>query len=487
MGKEKREDRNHEPEHARIPASDAGATKHVSRRAWALYAQAVPRPSTAHLKSRTPTRGLLLALVIILCAVVVYSWYIRLQIAHLRQVQSELVDRNRRDSLQLLRIQNNLNGVALSMRDMVEGDEPYPLTAWEGQFHRLRSDLEDALRLEDKLAVAHRTPEQRQYLANSVAQFWNEVDNMFQLAEAGKTKEAIAMIRPGLETEQAAIGNAVARLLVENNQAEEQAAQEIENVYSRVERQVYLFLAATLTAILVTGLMLTRSNRQIFRRLEELSEQRSDLAQKLIGTQESTLQYVSRELHDEFGQILTAIGSLLARVEKKIRPEDAVWHSDLREVREIVQSTLENVRTLSQSLHPVMLDEGGVESAIEWYLSTVERQNGIAIHYDKSGESRPISNDAGIHIYRIVQEAVNNAVRHSKAAEVAVRLRFEPGNLLLEVEDRGIGLQPNGSKRGIGLVAMRERAELLGGTIQWLPAQGGGTTVRLEIPQEQLN
>jgi signal transduction histidine kinase len=449
----------------------------------ALYSHHVSR---TFLKGRTPTRGLLLALVITLCSVVVYSWYIRLQIAHLRQVQSDLVDRNRKDSLQLLRIQNNLNGVALAMRDMVEGDEPYPMTAWEGQFRRLRTDLYDAMKLEDQFAVAHRTLEQRQYLASSVDQFWLETDKMFLLAGSGRTKEAEAMIRPGLETRQAAISNAVARLLVENNQSEEQAAIQIEEVYTRVERQVYLFLAATLTAILVTGLMLTYSNRQLFRRLEELSEQRSDLAQKLIATQESTLQYISRELHDEFGQILTAVGSLLSRVEKKAPPE-ASWNQDLKEVREIVQSTLENVRSLSQSLHPVMLDEAGVERALDWYLSTVERQNGIAIHYEKSGESRPIGNSAGIHIYRITQEALNNVVRHSKAAEAFVRLRFRPKDLLLEVEDHGVGLQLDQAKRGIGLVAMRERAELMGASIQWIPAPTGGTIVRLEIPQEQLD
>jgi len=233
-------------------------------------------------------------------------------------------------------------------------------------------------------------------------------------------------------------------------------------------------------------LFLIRSNRQLFRRLEELSEQRSDLAQKLIATQESTLQYVSRELHDEFGQILTAVGSLLSRVQKKAQPEPT-WQKDLQEVREIVQSTLENVRSLSQSLHPVMLDEAGVESALDWYLSTVERQNGIAIHYEKSGTSRPISNSAGIHIYRIAQEALNNVVRHSKSAEAFVRLGFQPKSLLLEVEDRGVGMQLGESRRGIGLVAMRERAELLGGSINWIAAPNGGTIVRLEIPQEQLN
>lgn len=424
---------------------------------------------------------------ITLCSVIAYSWYIRLQITHLRQLQSELVDRNRRDSLQLLRIQNNLNSIALSMRDMVEGDEPYPLTAWQSQFHRLRSDLEDALRMEADLAVAHRTPAQGQYLANSVGQFWSEVDRMFQVAEAGKTKEATAMIRPGLETQQAAISNAVARLLVENNRSEEQAAEEIEKVYTGVERQVYLFLSATLTAILLTGLMLIYWNRQLFRRLAELSEQRSELAHKLIGTQESTLQYLSRELHDEFGQILTAIGSLLARVERKLGPEEAPWQKDLKEVRGIVQTTLESVRSLSQSLHPVMLDESGVDHAIEWYISTVERQNGIAIHYEKLGNSQSIGNDARIHIYRILQEALNNVVRHSKSKEARVRLHYQPEGLLLEVEDQGVGIEANGQRRGIGLVAMRERAELLGGTIQWLPRDAGGTIVRLQVPQERLN
>ncbi len=437
------------------------------------------------LRGRTPTRGLLVGLVITLCAVVVYSLYIRVQIAHLRQVQSELVDRNRRDSLQLLRIQNNLNGLALAMRDMVVGDEPYPLTAWEGQFRRLRADLNDAFRLEDQLATTRRTPEQRQYLANSARRYWDEVDGMFQLAQAGREQDAREMLRLSLQTQQAALSSAVARFLVENNLAEEEAAREIEQVYSRVERQVYLFLGATLLAILVTGLLQIRSNRQLFRQLVVLSEQRSELAQKLIATQESTLQYISRELHDEFGQILTAIGSLLARASKQA--PGSAWSNDLREVCEITQSTLDNVRSLSQALHPVILDEAGVESALDWYLPTVERQHDIAINYEKTGTSRPIGTTAGIHIYRILQEALNNVVRHSGAAHAWVRLGFRPEGLLLEVEDNGSGMRPDRNKTGIGLVAMRERAELVGGTIRWLPAAHGGTIVRLEIPQERLS
>lgn len=423
-------------------------------------------------------------MVVILCAVVAYSLYIRSQITQLRKVQTDLVNRNRRDSLQLLRIQNDLNGLALAMRDMTAGDEPYPLTAWHGQFQRLRTDLEDAFKQEAALA-AGRTPEQRQYLTVSLSQLWQDIDQLFETAERDE-KQARVLIGP-LQTREAGLSNAVARLLVENNQAEEQAALQIEDVYARVDRQVYIFLAATLIAIVVTGTVLIRWNRQIFQRIEELSQQRSELAHKLINTQESTLQFISRELHDEFGQILTAIGSLLGRAERQEAPGSAA-SKDVREVRDIAQSALDSVRSLSQALHPVILDEGGVESAIDWYLPTVERQNGITIHFQKTGDSRPISTAVGIHIYRILQEALNNVVRHSQSQSADVRLSFASKGLMLEVEDHGKGLPSDGnSRRGIGLVAMRERAELLGGKIQWSAVNGGGTLVRLEVPEENLH
>ena len=434
---------------------------------------------------RTPTRGLLLALVVILCSVLVYSRYIRLQITHLRQVQSDLVDRNRRDSLQLLRIQNNLNALALAMRDMLQGDEPYPLSAWQSQFRRLRVDLDDALHKEDELAAAHRTPEQRQYLATSVSQFWTEVDHVFTTAESGDERASRALI-PALQTRAAGLSSTVARQFVENNQAEEEAARQIESIYAGVEHNVVLFLAATLAAIILTGILITYSNRQLFAQLASLSEQRSELAQKLIATQESTLQFISRELHDEFGQILTAIGSLLGRAERQA-PPGSTWARDLHEVREMAQTTLDSVRSLSQALHPVVLDEAGVEHAIDWYLPMFERQNAIKINYKKSGDSVPIASAAGIHIYRILQEALNNVVRHSGATEADVRLAFQPQQLTLEIEDHGKGMQPDPAKRGIGVVAMRERAGVLGGQIQWLPATPTGTRIQLQVPKDRLS
>jgi signal transduction histidine kinase len=419
-----------------------------------------------------------------LSAVIAYSAYITWQVTGLRKLQTELVDRNRKDSLQLLRIQNDLNLLAVDMRDMVSGDEPYPLTAWSAQFDRIRTDLDDAMRLEAGFAAASRTPEQTAFLASSFTQFWDAVDRVFALAREGKQKEARNQIQVSLQERQAALSTAVARFLVQNSENEEQAGQRIVQIYDRVQRQVYFFLAATLLAILLNGLSLIRWNRRLFARMAEISERRSELAQKLISTQESTLRYISRELHDEFGQILTAIGSMLRRAGSHA-PEGSTLRADLQEVLQIVQSTLENVRSLSQALHPVMLDEAGLESTLDWYIPTVERQTGIAISYEKQGEPFPVDGGAGVHIYRVLQEALNNVARHSGARQAEVRLRFLPRTLELEVQDRGTGIPERPNKRGIGLVAMRERSELMGGRIVFARPVEGGTLVHLIVPREK--
>ncbi len=442
----------------------------------------VDRPSSPE---RSPTLGLLLGLIITLSAVVAYSAYVTWQITSLRKLQTEMVDRNRKDSLQLLRIQNDLNSLASAMRDMVSGDEPYPMTAWFAQFQRIRTDLDDAIRLEAGLAVTSRTPEQSAFLTSSFTQFWGAVDRVFDLAHEGKEKEAREQIRLSLQERHAALATAVARLLVQNTENEEQAGERIVQIYDRVQRQAYVFLAATLLAILLSSLSIIRWNRRLFARLAEISERRSELAQKLIATQESTLRYISRELHDEFGQILTAIGAMLRRAGTHA-PEGSSLRADLQEVLLTVQTTLESVRSLSQALHPVMLDEAGLEATLDWYIPTVERQTGITISYEKQGEPFPVDGAAGVHVYRVLQEALNNVARHSGAKEAWVRLRFLRDALELEVEDHGVGFTESPNRRGIGLVAMRERSELMGGRIIFSRPPEGGTLLHLAIPKEKV-
>jgi len=432
-------------------------------------------------ESRSPTAALLLGLIITLAAVVADSWYVTRQIAGLRLLQTELVDRSRKNSLQLLRVQNDLNQLGLAMRDMLDSDEPYPLTAWTAQFQRIRTDLDSALRSEQAVAVSRRTPEQRAYLESALAQFWDATDRIFALAAGGQDAEARAQIRLSLQARQAALSTSVARLLRENNEAEEAAAVRVQDIYVQVQRQVYVFLAATFIAIALTSLYLIRSNRRLFARLALLSDQRREVARQMIATREATLREISRELHDEFGQVLTAMGSMLSRAGRHT-PEGSPLRAELREIGEITQTTLDNVRGLSQSLHPSILEEAGLEHTIEWYLTTLERQLGVTVSYERSGTPAPVDSAVAIHVYRVLQEALNNVARHSGAQQAWVRLRFAPDALRLEIEDHGKGFGGTPPRRGLGLVAMRERAELIGGTLEFDRPREGGTIVRLRVP-----
>jgi signal transduction histidine kinase len=422
-------------------------------------------------------------LILALAAVVAYSYYINQQVEGLRALQSDLIDRNRRDSLRLLRVQNNLNQLGLAMRDMLEGDQPYPLNAWSTQFERIRGDLNDALALEGAAPLLTGEAAEREHLTDSLAQFWDAADRTFALAADGQAAEARAQVQLSLQARQAALSTSVARLLFENNEAEAAAAEQVQAIYAQVQRQVYWFLGATLLAMAATGFYVIHANRRLFAELAALSEGRRELAQQLIAAREATLRHLSRELHDELGQVLTAMGSMIGRVGRHL-PDASPGRAELHEIAEIAQGALSNVRSLSQTLHPSILEELGLESTLDWYLETAGRQLGLDITYEHDGQIRPIDSGVAIHIYRVLQEALSNVARHAGTERVWVRLQSSDREVMLEVEDHGSGFADGGRgrRRGLGLVAMRERAALVGGTLEFLRPAGGGTLVRLRVP-----
>jgi signal transduction histidine kinase len=422
---------------------------------------------------------LLAGLAVTLSAVAVYSAYTVYQLRALERLQTTTIDRNRTDSLLLLRIQNNLKDVAQTLRDMLDPTEEYPLTAFRAPLARIRTDLDDAMEREAKYSTSG--PEGRAYLTGRMNEFWSATDAVFALAESGQTAKAADTIRLSIQARQQELTTLVARLLVQNNESEERAAEDTRAIYRRSERNVYIFLAAVLIVVVLTSIYLFDYNRRMFRHVEDLSHLRSELAQQLITTQENTFRHLSRELHDEFGQILTAIGAMLARAQRRTPAEAGADKQDLREIQEVTQSTLEKVRSLSQSLHPVVLDDAGFEGAIDVYLPAFEKQTGVTVQYDKSGTSRELDRAVAIHLYRVLQEALNNVVRHSKSPSAQVRLNYLADAVVLEVEDRGIGLS-KGRGNGMGLVSMRERAELVNGRVEFLDAEGGGTLIRMTVP-----
>lgn len=432
---------------------------------------------------KSPTVRLLLGLLITLAAVTGFSSYALNQLSRLRKLQTETIDLNRHDSLLLLQVQSDLNTIGLKLRDMTQMPQRSQIGEYRNEFAHLRADLEDAIQREARLAPGRRASDQAA-LNGSIDQFWRTSDAVFTRASTGHEVAARALISTQLSAEQAVLATRVSALLERNNEAEERADLKVASIYDGVERDVYAFLAATILAIMITSLYLIYSNRRIFEKLESLSRQRRVLAAKLITVQEEVLRSVSRELHDEFGQILTAVGAMLARAEKKGIPPNSPLRTELSEVREITHNTLEKIRSLSHMLHPTVLDDYGLAKAIEWYAEVFQRQTGIKTTTVVSGPAIRMTGRPAIHCFRIVQEALNNAAKHSGTKTAEVQIIFSTERLTVNIRDFGRGMEQNKrlSKPGLGLIAMRERAELLSGELKISSTANVGTTVTVSVP-----
>jgi signal transduction histidine kinase len=433
---------------------------------------------------KSPTLRLLLGLLVTLAAVAGFSSYTLKQLDGLEALQTQTIDLNRHDSLLLLRVESDLNMIGLRLRDMTRRPLKEDIGEFRDEIDRLHADLQDAIEEEEKLTPATRRADQHAELIRALKEFWQSSDAVFAAANAGHKAAARVLASTTLFRQQSALAARVSHLLERNNEAERWADQKVASIYEGVERDLYAFLAATIVAIVLTSLYLIYSNRRTFDRMESLSRQRRILAARLITVQEEVLRSVSRELHDEFGQILTAVGAMLARAERKGLPPDSLFRTEVSEVREITHNALEKVRSLSQMLHPSVIDDYGLVKGIEWYTDVFQKQTGIEAHASIVGRPVRITGQPAIHCFRIVQEALNNAAKHSGTKAAEVEMIFSERSLAVNVKDFGKGLPQTRkpARRGLGFIAMRERAELLGGSLELSSVLDKGTTVSVRMP-----
>ena len=449
-------------------------------------------------KIPSPSTRLWIGLCIILSIFLIFVVYSSRQIRWLEDFQVNVVQKNRKASLQLLRLQNDAYLLAISLRDLALSRSRYPIHDWEPEFARLRNDMENAAMLEGRYAVD--TPashDKRVQLRHALTDFGTTVDGVFALAEKGKTSEARTLIQTELEGKRAVISEIVARLLVLNDQAQSDAADRINATYENVKMDILLMTALLFLLALGTGLYTFEANKKTFAKLQHLAEQLQvqsgqlrKLSWKLIEVQEDTLRRVARDLHDEFGQILTAIGVMLNRAGRKASNPDPPLIAELEYVKNIVEETLAKVRDQSQMFRPGVLDDFGLDQTLEWFTRQFSRLAGITVHFNGALASGRLPPEESIHVYRIVQEALNNVARHSRATEAWVEMEERERELCLEIRDNGVGFEVgNPAERspndGIGLMGMRERAEHLNGTLEVQSTPGKGTAINVRIPLKE--
>jgi PAS domain S-box-containing protein len=234
----------------------------------------------------------------------------------------------------------------------------------------------------------------------------------------------------------------------------------------------------SLAAAFVSDISLRRTAERLMQRQREELRQ---LAGKLISAQDDERRRIARNLHDDLSQSLAAIAMDVGRLASKYSAEIA---KDLRRVQELAAEAAEDVRRISHQVHPSILDDLGLKMALEEYCSEFESRSGIVTHFRTENLPDRMPSEISDCIYHIAGECLRNAAKHSQGGAVFVDVGMVGNALHLSVRDNGIGFSQSGSGagRGIGIVAMKERARLVGGTVSIRADVAEGTTVSVEVP-----
>ncbi len=224
-------------------------------------------------------------------------------------------------------------------------------------------------------------------------------------------------------------------------------------------------------------------NAQLFEQVRSNSERLKTLAHKLVEIQENERSFIARELHDEAGQVLSSLKLSLGRLEQD--PEcTPMVQTKLQELKSSTDSVLEGLHRLAMNLRPVALDHLGLVAALEQYTKNLAYEE-LGIQFKALGfDGKRLSPDMETALYRIVQEALTNVVRHAHASNTGILLEWSGGKVKLFIEDDGVGFgpDPDESVGRIGLIGIQERAEMFGGNLLIESSTGRGTSIIVEVP-----
>jgi signal transduction histidine kinase len=334
-------------------------------------------------------------------------------------------------------------------------------------------------------------PPKLERLQNQLADYWTSVAQTVNEVERGDTSTP-AYLKKRNDQQEAAleVAEELDALNMANFSLEER---EIEDQQYALRR----FAAGTTGALLLLGFLIASGSTVYLARLERISEKRKQrseqaefelrrLSNKLVRVQEDERKAISRELHDEVGQILTGLrmelGSL-SRVEA-----DETFRERLDSVKALAEDALRAVRNLALLLRPSMLDDLGLGPALRWQAKEISRRSGIPVSIDIGGDLDELPETYRICLYRAIQEALTNCTKHSQATRVAIAVTQEKDLVSASIRDNGKGFPENRvHTRGLGLVGLEERVRALQGKLTVSSQDGAGTLIRVDLPVPREN
>ncbi|MGB8337446.1 MAG: CHASE domain-containing protein [Burkholderiales bacterium] len=217
--------------------------------------------------------------------------------------------------------------------------------------------------------------------------------------------------------------------------------------------------------------------------LEASRKQLRELAVSVQKAREEEKSRIARELHDDLGQQLTALKMDLSWLAHRV-PKEVALAEKIQAMQALTNSSVTSLRRIASDLRPTMLDDLGLAPAIEWLTQDFAQRSGVKVHLNIGQHSQRLNKDAETAVYRIVQESLTNVTRHAKATNVFINMAYNEKRFSLTVRDDGIGLAPGSARKGksFGLLGMKERVHVFGGTIYIAGQSDGGTTIEVVLP-----
>ena len=355
------------------------------------------------------------------------------------------------------------------------------------EFSRLNSEINSAL---NKFPES-RQPEERALL-ESLQRLFAEQQGManpvLSWSREERHKQAWRFLHEQILPEQARIHATSEKIALWNSRQLDAADQALLASFSALQARQSRFLAIALAAgfllSLASAFYLFNLEQEGRRRYQELARSRSELAElsaRLLDAQETERRSISRELHDEVGQSLGALLVEVGRLAASIPSGVPQIKDQVDKIRAVAETTVQTVRNIALLLRPSMLDDLGLIPALEWQGREVSRRSEMEVEVQSADISENIPDEYKICIYRLVQEALNNAARHSSAKNAKVTVEQTMDKILIRVSDDGRGFDPQ-RVRGLGILGMEERVRRLGGTFTIDSKLGTGTTLRAEFP-----
>jgi signal transduction histidine kinase len=384
-------------------------------------------------------------------------------------------------ALDQIRAQIYLSGTYV--RDFLLSPDPHTANMEAEHLAALERETRNAL---DAYGRALETEEREPFLAlrNEIDAYWRVLD-----ATAGWSPQERLRLRSSffyneLVPRRTAMLQVADRIASVNEQGLMRSEARLAASADSLRRSLTLTFAGTLSGGLILALLTIGFTLRLERELDLRRADLQELSTLLLRAQENERRALARELHDEIGQSLSAILMETESAECADRP--AALREHLGSIKSLAEKTVNEVRDLALLLRPSMLDDLGLAPALNWHARETSKRTGlnVVVFADESIDSLP--EEHRTCIYRLVQEAVNNAVRHANARTVEVSVRKERQQVNVTVQDDGPGFDTR-FMRGLGLLGMEERVRRLGGRLKISSKPGRGTLVDAALPVADLD